>query len=108
MRVLFICGKARARSPTAAQIFADRPGIQTDFGGLSRDADDAVSADQISWADLICVMETRHRERLADQFGRLLTGRRIVVLGVRDRFSFMDPDLIVELEEKAGPHMRRR
>ena len=27
--------------PTAAQIFAGRPGISTDFGGISRDADDA-------------------------------------------------------------------
>ncbi|MEL6477803.1 MAG: phosphotyrosine protein phosphatase [Pseudomonadota bacterium] len=107
-RVLFICGKARARSPTAAQIFADLPGVSTDFGGISTDADDALSADQIEWADLILVMEPRHRQRLADRFGRLLDGRRVVNLGIRDRFSFMAPDLIAELQEKAGPYLRAR
>lgn len=105
-RLLFICGKARARSPTAAQIFADRPGIATDFGGISKDADDALSADQIEWADIILVMEQRHRTRLADRFGRLLAGRRVVNLGIRDRFTFMQPELIAELEEKAGPYAR--
>lgn len=105
-RLLFICGKARARSPTAAQIFAGRPGISTDFGGLSNDADDAVSADQIEWADIILVMEQRHRTRLSDRFGRLLTGRRVVTLAIRDRFTFMQPELVEELEQKAGPYTR--
>ncbi|MEM0922689.1 MAG: phosphotyrosine protein phosphatase [Pseudomonadota bacterium] len=105
-RVLFICGKARARSPTAAQIFADLPGVSTDFGGISRDADDALSGDQIAWADLILVMEPRHRQRLTDRFGRLLDGRPVVSLGIRDRFSFMAPELIAELREKAGPYLR--
>lgn len=105
-RVLFICGKARARSPTAAQIFAGANGISTDFGGISNDADDALSSDQIDWADLILVMEQRHRTRLADRFGRLLDGKRIISLGVRDRFSFMQEDLIEELRTKAAPYLR--
>lgn len=105
-RVLFICGKARARAPTAAQIFAAREGVSTDFGGISRDADDALSADQIEWADIIIVMEPRHRTRLADRFGRLLDGRKVVSLGIRDRYTFMQPELIEELEEKAAPYLR--
>jgi len=105
-RVLFICGRARARSPTAAQVFAGRPGVSTDFGGISRDADDALSADQIDWADLIIVMERRHAERLRDRFGRQLDGKRLVTLGIRDRYSFMQPELVVELQDKAGPYLR--
>ncbi|MEM7509213.1 MAG: phosphotyrosine protein phosphatase [Pseudomonadota bacterium] len=105
-RLLFICGKGRSRSPTAAQIFAGRPGVSTDFGGLSSDADDALSANQIEWADLILVMEPRHRQRLSDRFGRLLDGRRVVNLSIRDRFSFMQRELIEELEEKTAPYLR--
>lgn len=105
-RVLFICGKARARSPTAAQIFSGRPGVSTDFGGISRDADNALSADQIDWADLIIVMERRHAERLRDRFGHQLDGKRLVTLGIRDRYSFMQPELVGELQAKAGPYLR--
>ena len=107
MRVLFICGKARVRSPTAAQIFADMPGVQTDFGGISRDADDALSADQLDWADQIMVMERRHAARLNDRFGRALAGKKVVVLDIRDRYTFMEPALIDELHARAGPRLRR-
>ncbi|MEM9097444.1 MAG: phosphotyrosine protein phosphatase [Pseudomonadota bacterium] len=103
-RVLFICGKGRSRSPTAAQIFA-RDGISTDFGGISRDADDALSADQIEWAELIFVMEQRHRTRLGDAFGPILDGKRVINLAIRDRYSFMEPALIAELEAKVAPHL---
>lgn len=106
MRILFICGKARARSPTAAQIFADWPGIQTDFAGLSNDADDALSADQIDWADSILVMERRHAARLNDRFRPFLRGKRVIVLDIRDRYTFMEPGLIAELHEKAAHYMR--
>ncbi|MEO0763692.1 MAG: low molecular weight phosphotyrosine protein phosphatase [Pseudomonadota bacterium] len=59
-RVLFVCGRGRARSPTAAQVFADWPGVSTDFGGVSPDADDVLSADQIDWADLIIAMDAQN------------------------------------------------
>ncbi len=105
-RVLFLCGKARARSPTAAQVFADWSGISTDFAGISNDADDALSADQIDWADVIMVMERRHATRLNDRFGRVLAGKQILVLDIRDRYTFMQQDLINELMDKAAPRLR--
>lgn len=105
-RVLFVCGKARVRSPTAAQVFADWDGVRTDFGGLSNDADDALSSDQIDWADMIMVMERRHATRLNDKFGRMLAGKKVLVLDIRDRFTFMEADLIEELLNKAGTRLR--
>ncbi len=105
-RILFLCGKARARSPTAAQIFADWSGVSTDFAGVSNDADDALSADQIDWADQIMVMERRHATRLNDRFGRMLAGKKVLVLDIRDRYTFMEQSLIDELMEKAGPRLR--
>lgn len=38
-RVLFVCGKARKRSPTAADVAGRRFGCATDFAGLSNEAD---------------------------------------------------------------------
>lgn len=107
MRALFISGEARTRSPTAAQVFAEWPGVSTDFGGLSPGSDDPLSADQLDWAELILVMEPRHARRLNDRFAGQLAGTPVVTLNIRDSHGFMDPALITELIEKAGPHLRR-
>lgn len=105
-RVLFVCGKARSRSPTAAQVFAER-GYSTDFGGLSRDADDALSADQIEWAEHIFVMDNRQLRRLMDQFPGPMRGKRVVTLGIPDLYTFMQDDLVDLLLTKAGPHLEQ-
>ena len=104
MRVLFLCTDGRALSATAAQIF-EKPGLSTDFAGISPDADDNLSEDQIHWANEIMVMEHRHATRLNDRFGRQLAGKKIVVLDIRDRYTFMEPALIEELQDKAGPQL---
>ena len=104
-RILFICANARARSPTAAQVFAEWPGLRTDFGGLSRETENLLSAEQIEWAEVIMVMERRDSNRLHDQFGRLLAGKQVQVLDIRGRYGFMDPKLVDELMAKAAPRL---
>ena len=68
-RVLFLCGKARKRSPTAAQVLHDWPGIDADFAGLSNDADVLVTPEHLEGADVIMVMEHRQNTRLTSQLG---------------------------------------
>jgi predicted protein tyrosine phosphatase len=99
-RVLFVCGKARMRSPTGADIVAGWDGFQADFAGLSNDADEKLSSEHVKWADVICVMEQRQRKRIVLLFGPILGAKRIVVLGVPDRYSYMDPDLVSLLTPK--------
>lgn len=106
-RALFICGKARSRSPTAAQVFARWESVSTDFGGISNDASDALSADQLDWAEQIFVMEQRHAKRLVEKFRAVMRGKRVINLGVRDNYTFMQPELVDLLIEKAGPHLRQ-
>lgn len=100
MNILFLCGKARMRSPTAAALVHDWPGVSSDYAGLSNDADEKVGAEQILWADLVCVMERRHADRLKQLFGAELRGKRIHVLNVPDRFDYMDPELVRLLESR--------
>ncbi|MEM7601920.1 MAG: phosphotyrosine protein phosphatase [Verrucomicrobiota bacterium] len=104
-RVLFICSRNRWRSPTAEEIFADRPGIEVDSAGLSRDAEVLLSAEQVEWADLILVMEPIHRQRLNARFARYLKGKKVAVLGIPDRFQFMDEALVARLEETCARHL---
>lgn len=105
-RVLFVCGKNRLRSPTAEQVFADWPGIETASAGLSADADEPMSAERAEWADLIFVMERAQRGRLTRRFGARLQRARIVCLDIPDRYAFMDPELVSLLRERVAPHLR--
>lgn len=98
MHWLFICSRNKLRSPTAEAVFSEYPGIETDSAGLSPDADIVLEADQIAWADLIFVMETIHRTRLKKRFSSAIANKRIVVLGIPDRFAFMEQELIKRLE----------
>lgn len=104
---LFVCSANKLRSPTAEQIFAGWPGIETDSAGLLETADLVLSPEQIEWADIIFVMEKRHRAKLSKKFRRHLGGKRVICLDIPDDFGFMDPTLIALLERKAGPFLRR-
>jgi predicted protein tyrosine phosphatase len=101
--ILFVCGKARMRSPTAARIAPDLLDCTADFAGLSRDADHPLTPEQIAEANVIAVMERGQIARLKRQVGPLLRDKRVVCLDVPDRFDFMAPELVALLAH----HFRR-
>lgn len=105
-RVLFLCSRNRLRSPTAEQVFASWPGVETDSAGLAEDAVVALSPDQIEWANVIFVMEKRHRTRLSTRFSRHLKGKRVICLDIPDDYAYMQPELIQLLEVKAGRFLK--
>ena len=98
--ILFICTQNRLRSPTAEQVFADWPGIETASAGLGNDAEVPVSPELLAWADMIFVMEKAHRNRLSAKFARHLNGKRVISLDIPDDYDFMDPMLIRLLKQK--------
>lgn len=103
--VLFICGKNRLRSPTAEQVFADWPGIETASAGISHDAETPVTPELLQWADLVIVMERAHRSRLSAKFKSHLGNKRIVCLDIPDDYEFMDAKLIRVLWAKVPGHL---
>ena len=105
-RVLFVCGKNRLRSPTAEQVFARRPGIEVASAGIDADADEPVTEELLAWADLVLVMERRHRTKLQARFRRALGRCRVVSLDIPDRYGLMDPALVRLLEERVPRHLR--
>ncbi|MCK0126721.1 hypothetical protein MWU76_20185 [Gelidibacter sp. F2691] len=92
--ILFVCGKARKRSPTAAEVMAQEHGVNTDYAGLSTDADERLNSEHLEWADVIVIMERRQLKRLNAQFPDLLKDKRVVSLGIPDDFEFMQPELV--------------
>ena len=105
--VLFICSQNRLRSPTAEQVFRNRPGFEVASAGLGHEAEVPVSPELLQWADLIFVMERAHRNRLSQKFGAHLATKRVICLDIPDEYQYMDPVLVKLLEAKVGPFFSR-
>jgi predicted protein tyrosine phosphatase len=101
--VLFVCGRGRQRSPTAEQIFAEHPHLETASAGISSDADNPLTAELVDWADVIFVMEKAQRIKLQKRFRTSLRSKRVVCLDIPDRYPFMAPALVRLLEAKVSP-----
>jgi len=104
--LLFVCTHNRLRSPTAEQVFASYPGIETDSAGIGADAEVVLSAEQVEWADIIFVMEKVHKTRLTRKFRANLKGKRVVCLDIPDDYAFMDPALVAVLEARVIRFLR--
>ena len=102
--VLFVCSQNRLRSPTAEQVFADWPGVETASAGTNNDAETPLDAELVAWADLIFVMERPHRNKLQKKFRKALRAR-VVCLDIPDDYDFMDEQLVRLLKAKVTPHL---
>jgi predicted protein tyrosine phosphatase len=103
--VLFICSQNRLRSPTAEQVFADWPGIETASAGLNQGADNPVTPELLEWADVIFVMERAHRAKLSAKFKPHLGNKRVICLEIPDEYEFMEPGLVRLLKAKVPGHL---
>lgn len=103
--VLFICSQNRLRSPTAEQVFANWPGIETSSAGLNNDAENPVTPELLRWADIVFVMERVHRNKLSAKFKAHLGRTRVVCLEIPDEYEYMDPELIQLLRARVPRYL---
>ena len=97
--LLFICSQNKWRSPTAEKIYSRDPRVNVRSAGTSPRAKRTVNAKDLQWADLICVMEYKHKDRLKEDYNQLLQYKKIIVLDIPDDYLYMDDELIEVLEE---------
>ncbi len=105
-RALFICRQNRLRSPTAEQVFASWPDVETDSAGLGGDASVPLSPEQIGWATVIFVMEKAHRNRLKQRFRAHLNGKQVICLDIPDNYEYMQAELVALLETRVAKFLR--
>jgi predicted protein tyrosine phosphatase len=103
LKVLFICSRNQWRSPTAERIFSGRRDIEVRSRGLSSKARRKLSATDVTWAELIFVMEAEHRERLVQNHSDAIGERPVHVLDIPDEYPLMDPGLIELLHDGVDP-----
>ena len=96
MNVLFICNQNQNRSKTAEEIFKDR--FNTKSAGLYNIV--PVSEKQISWADIIIVMEDFQRSEIAKRFPKQYMLKRILSLDIPDVYHYNQPELVEILKSK--------
>ena len=63
-KLLFVGSRNKRRSLTAETIFRDEPRWQVRSAGTEEGARVKVTAGMLGWADVVVVMEKRHKERL--------------------------------------------
>jgi predicted protein tyrosine phosphatase len=94
MDILFICNQGKNRSKTAAEVFSRR--FTTASAGLYSDT--PVSETQLAQADVILVMEDRHRMEIAERFPQVYLQKRILVLGIPDIYRYGQSELVQVLK----------
>jgi len=96
MNVLFICNQNLNRSKTAEQVFKGK--FKTKSAGLYNEK--PVTEKQLSWADVILVMEDSQRSEIAKRFPKQYIKKRILSLDIPDVYHYNHPELIKALNSK--------
>lgn len=105
VNILFVCSRNKWRSRTAENIFRNSQEHPVKSAGTEAQAIIKVSEKLINWADLIFVMEKKHRERLKDKFGNLIDNKRIIILNIPDDYKYMDEELIEVLKNAVSTYI---
>jgi predicted protein tyrosine phosphatase len=103
-KILFVCSRNKRRSLTAETIFKGEPAWDVRSAGTEEGARIKVTAGQLGWADVLVVMEKRHKERLRQRFPEEFNAKPCVCFFIADEYEFMDPGLIEVLREKMREH----
>jgi predicted protein tyrosine phosphatase len=77
--------------------------IQVKSAGTSKSAKRKISNKDILWADIIFVMESKHKERILSEFRNLIQNKTIYILKIPDNFGYMDPILIEKIKVAVDP-----
>jgi len=96
MKVLFICNQNQNRSKTAEVVFKNK--FETKSAGLYNEK--PVTEKELSWADVVVVMEDDQRSELAKRFPKQYMQKRILSLNVPDIYQYKQPELISILKYK--------
>ena len=95
-KVLFVCNQNKNRSKTAEHIFKAK--FDTKSAGLY--TQNPVTAQELSWADVIMVMEDEQRHEIARRFPKQYLQKRILSLDIPDIYKYEDLELVKMLKLK--------
>jgi len=103
MNILFVCRRNKWRSKTAETIYRNHGFHQFKSAGTSNSANIKINQSHLNWADLVFVMEQKHKDQINAKFD--ITTDTIVILDIEDNYEYMNKDLIQMLKESIDPYL---
>jgi len=86
-------------------LFKNHPGHQARSAGTSDKARIKVNEKLIAWADVIFVMERRHKQLLKQRFPLAIAEKPLIVLEIEDNYAYGDQELIGILKDKLEDYL---
>lgn len=105
MNILFVCSRNKWRSATAETIYKNHPVHQIRSAGTEPSARIKINAKLILWADLIFVMEKKHKKRISEKYGSELIDKTLIILDIPDEYQYMDQELVDEIDSKVHHYL---
>lgn len=81
-------------------MYANDPRFEARSAGTLAARRHEVSGEDLEWADLIVVMEERHRRAILRGFPEVTDNTEIVVLGIPDVYQYMSLQLQREIRDR--------
>lgn len=76
--------------------------------GLSDSSPRKLRVADVEWADMVFVMDSKHRTRIRESMSQALRQTPLYVLDIPDDYQFMDPELIDLLQERVESYLNER
>lgn len=105
MNILFVCSRNKWRSPTAEALYKISQKHVVKSAGTEPSARIRLTAKLIAWADIIFVMEKKHKQRMKEKFPSESEEKEIVVLNIPDEYQYMDEELVESIKLSVNPYL---
>lgn len=108
-KILFVCSANKKRSKTAEDYFSEIyheyefASAGTNLNICRKEGTNFLTEDIVEWADIIFVMEKRHRDFINRYSSEKKYQTKVKLLRIPDRFRYYQRELIELLDEKVGP-----
>jgi predicted protein tyrosine phosphatase len=103
--ILVVCGRNKKRSRTAEHLFKNDDRFAIRSAGLSPKSDRKLTEQDLSWADIVYVMESDQRSKIKDLY-RHMELPLIEVLHIEDDYEFMDEELVLMLQDRINRSLK--
>lgn len=106
--ILFVCARNQWRSPTAEAIYRQDPRVEVRSAGVSSQSRHQISDKDLDWANLVLVMEQKHKSRILETFRARSTMPKIVSLDIPDDYQRMDQHLVELIRDGTEFHLQQQ
>jgi predicted protein tyrosine phosphatase len=103
--ILFVCSRNKWRSLTAETIYKNSSEYNVKSAGTEDSARIKINSKLIIWAEIIFVMEKKHKEKILEKFSNEISNKKIIILDIPDIYKYMDKELIEELKTSISEYI---